>query len=98
MLGDPWPEEPDEPLVERYKPDGENVPEPPRPDEIPADVRRTFWSVAGTTNVGLLAVSLGVMLVVFRGEVVVGGGLVAVGIGALLWAYYKYRRFRGRNP
>lgn len=93
MIGDPWPEEPDEPLVERFDRDEPPGPDPPSPEAVPADVRRAFWSVVGGVNVGLLAGSLGVMLVWFRAEWATGGGLVALAIAALLWSYYRYRRF-----
>lgn len=97
MIGDPWEEEPDEPLVEKYQPDEDAVPEPPSPETIPAEVRRTFWALVGTLNVALLATSLGLMLLWFRREWVLGGGLVAVGIAAFLWSYYRYRRFDRRD-
>lgn len=101
MFGDPWPEEPDEPLVEKYRRDEEDIapepPEPPEPDEIPADLRRTFWTLVAAINVGLLATSLGAMLIGFRGEWADGGTLVALGVAAFLWAGYRYRRFKNEE-
>lgn len=97
-----------EPLVEKYgryekkfQPDeDEFAPDPPElpdPDEIPADLQRTFWSTVAAANVGLLAASLGVMLVGFRGQWREGGALIVLGVAALGWTYYKYRAFRNRK-
>lgn len=101
MIGDPWPEEPDEPLVDRYdEPDTEPDPEPDLdeltpdvPDESEADPElfRTFWSLVATINLGLFAAALGLMLIGFRGQWQTGGAVFLLGAGALAWAYYRYR-------
>lgn len=104
VIGDPWPEEPDEPLVEKYRSDEGDIgpgppepPEPPEPEEIPPDLQRTFWTIVGGLNVALLASSLGAMLIGFRGQWVVGGSLLGVGVAALIWSAYRYRGFRNRD-
>lgn len=61
--------------------------------DVPVDLRRAFWSVVAMVNVGLLAVSLGAMLVGFRGAWETGVPLVGVGVVAFAWAYYRYRSF-----
>ena len=104
MLGDPWPEEPDEPLVEKYgepdaEPDVEPDPEelaPDLPDESEVDPKlfRTFWSLVATINLGLFAAALGPMLVGFRGQWRTGGAVFLLGAGALAWAWYRYRAYR----
>lgn len=102
MIGDPWPEEPDEPLVEKYRSDegdiGPDPPEPPEPEEIPPDLQRTFWTIVGGLNVALLASSLGAMLIGFRGQWLVGGSLLGVGVAALFWSASRYHGFRTRDP
>lgn len=58
-------------------------------------LRRRFWGLVIVFNVAVLALSLGVMLVAFRGRWQLGGQLVAA--GAVLFAYglYAYRRVAG---
>lgn len=99
---DPWPDEPDDPFAEKYerrfkRDESDLVPDPPDPDEIPPDVHRTFWSLVGAINVALLAGSLGIMLIGFRGEWLTGGALVAGGLVALGWSVYRYRAFKRRE-
>lgn len=102
MIGDPWPEEPDEPLVEKFQPDEEGDPAEelaPAVDidaetEVPPDLRRAFWSLVATINVGLFATSLGLMLIGFRGEWRNGGIAVLLGAGVLALAGYRYRRYQ----
>lgn len=102
---DPRPDELGEPLVDKYEryetrfqPDEDDLtPDPPEPDKIPADLQRTFWSTVAAANVGLLATSLGAMLVGFRGQWGKGGALVIVGVAALGWTYYRFRAFKNRE-
>lgn len=66
-------------------------------DEVPTprdEVRRLFWAIVVLLNIGILAVSLGVMLAGFRGQyrdaaLLIGGGLVVL--------YSAYRRYESRH-
>ena len=101
----PWPDEPEEEDPEERWGDPENdlsnVPaveipnsEPDEDTEIDGDLRTAFWATVVLVNVAVAGVSIGAMLVYFRGELLVGGGAVAVGLLALVRAYYFYRDFR----
>ena len=65
--------------------------------DVPADVAQTFWIVVIVVNAAVLAVSLGVLLVAFRGDTSTGGGLVAGGLVLFGLAYRRYRAFRRRR-
>lgn len=60
------------------------------PSDVPTELLTAFWSLVVLFNVGLLATSLGAMLVWFRGDLTYGGGLLAVGLLALAHGSYKY--------
>lgn len=60
--------------------------------DVPSDLRRAFWTIVALANVSLFAVSLGVMLLVFRGQVAAGGASLVVGVAALALAVRRYRR------
>lgn len=90
-LGPDVPDEPDEPDL------GPDVPDVAPPDEgffgpedTPADVLKAFWSLVVLFNVGLFAVSLGIMLIGFRGAWAFGGAFLAVGLLALARGVYRY--------
>lgn len=96
MFGDPWPEEPDDPFAEPGEdpgtaPEAELVPEIPDETEADAELLRTFWSLVATLNLGVFAVSLGLLLVAFRGQWAAGGGVFLLGVGALAWVWHRYR-------
>ena len=61
--------------------------------EVPRDVKQTFWIVVLVVNAAVLAVSLGVILVVFTGDLTRGGTLLAGGLVLFGLAYRRYRRF-----
>ncbi|WP_411965746.1 hypothetical protein [Haloferax sp. YSMS24] len=65
--------------------------------EFTADVdpeqTRLFWGAVVLANVGIAGVSLGVMLIYFRGQTLVGLGAVLLGIGALSRVYAIYREY-----
>lgn len=65
--------------------------------DVPKEVAVTFWGLVVTLNLALFAVSLGLMLAYFRGQLRLGGGLFGLGVLALAYAYYKYRRYLNRN-
>lgn len=56
-----------------------------------------FITVAVLVQAGILGASLGLMLMGFRGQWVVGGVLTIGGVLALALAFVRYRRFRKRR-
>lgn len=95
---DPWPDEPDE-----FDPFslGPGVPEAPDPstDEVnaSAELMKSFWAAVVFANVGLLGVSLGPMLIVFRGQLDLGLSVFFIGALALLFAYRQYYGYVNRD-
>ena len=87
--------EPDEPDLGPDVPEVE-IPSVVIPDESAAstEVARAFWIVVLLLNVGIFAVSLGLLLAAFRGQYRIGAALALVGAHALARAYHRYRRFR----
>jgi hypothetical protein len=73
-----------------------DIPETPDLSDIDAsnDVAQTFWIVVIMVDIGLLAISLGIMFIVFRSELRLGGGLFAIGAFALLSGYRHYRNYK----
>ncbi|MFB6121321.1 MAG: hypothetical protein ABEJ68_09420 [Halobacteriaceae archaeon] len=61
--------------------------------DVPKTTLRAFLAIVVLSQVGLFAVSLGVMLAGFRGQVNLGGALVAAGAVALTVAVVAYRRY-----
>jgi hypothetical protein len=63
------------------------------PDESDADpqLQRQFWLLVLVFNVALMAVSVGAMLAVFRGQWDTGTSLVAGGLVLAVYGVYKYR-------
>jgi len=59
---------------------------------------RTFIVLAVLVQVGVFAASLGVLLVAFRGQRLVGGALAVGGVLSLVVSAEIYRRRRSRNP
>lgn len=86
---------PDIPSVE--PPDPESSIDIPDGSDAPRELKRAFWTLVVVFNVGLLALSLGVMLVGFERMYVQGGALAAFGAVVLLYGYWRYRRVR-ENP
>lgn len=60
--------------------------------DAPTELKRAFWTLVGVFNAGLLALSLGVMLVGFEAAYVRGGALTGFGTLALAYGYWRYRR------
>jgi hypothetical protein len=107
---DPWPDEPDEfdpeslgpdpPTVESPEPDvthGDDlVPEKPTPGEdIDADVYWLFWGLVVVNKIGLIATSVGVMIVGFTDRTELGLQVLSVGLVALAYGVVRYKQFRG---
>lgn len=66
----------------------------PSGSEVPAEVRRAFWTSAILLKVAILALSGAALLAYFRGELVLAAGLVAVGLLAATRTALKVRSFR----
>jgi hypothetical protein len=107
-VDDLWPDEPDEPNPEdrwgnpeRDLPRIPKAPRAPRSNlsgrNVPPEVARSFWAAVIFANAGLFGVSLGLMLIGFRGQWFWGGGLLVGGLLALLRTYLEYRSFVTRN-
>lgn len=54
-------------------------------------VRRRFWAIVVLLNLGIFAVSLGVMIAAFRGQYRDAALLVGGGVVVLISAYRRYR-------
>ncbi|WP_158057392.1 DUF7322 domain-containing protein [Halorussus halophilus] len=59
---------------------------------ISTETLQQFILLAVLVQVGLFAISIGLLLVGFRGELVLGGALACVGVVALVVAVVVYRR------
>ncbi|MFC6943198.1 hypothetical protein ACFQE8_25120 [Salinirubellus sp. GCM10025818] len=101
---DPWPDEPAEFDPQSLGPGVPEVPEAPEaPDpasgdaELSGDLVKAFWAAVLFTNVGLLGVSLGPMLVLFEGRTDAGVAAFLVGALALAFAYRRYRGYVDRD-
>ncbi|WP_181686478.1 DUF7322 domain-containing protein [Halorhabdus salina] len=68
-----------------------DVPEPdPGEDALDGAVAALFWRLVLVFNVALFGVTVGPMMLYFRGNLRIGGGLLAVG---LLFAGYGFARY-----
>lgn len=68
-------------------------PEIPDGSDAPAPLRRKFWTLVATFNVALIAVSLGLMFVAFRGRWRYGGAAVVIGLVLFAFGYRRYQRY-----
>ncbi|MFB6234101.1 MAG: hypothetical protein ABEH81_10130 [Halopenitus sp.] len=62
--------------------------------DVDEDTFTAFVASAVLTNIGVFAVSLGLMLWYFRGMLQVGGGLIVIGFLALLRTYQYYYEWK----
>ena len=108
MLFEPGPEEPEEKNPEdRWGNPEEKLsiePEPPsvsvpQTDDANADpeLLRTFWASVVLANVALAGVTVGPMLIYFRGQWKLGGLLVVIGLFCFARTYSIYAEFRDRE-
>lgn len=72
-----------------------DAPEVPDGSDAPTGLRRRFWTLVATFNVALLAVSLGLMFVAFRGRWQYGGAAVVLGLVLFGFGYRRYQRYTG---
>ncbi|WP_181861595.1 DUF7322 domain-containing protein [Haloplanus salinus] len=99
---DPWPDEPEETNPESRWGDPERdlprIPEPAVAEkDVDPEILETFWRSVVLANVALFGLSLGPMLVYFRGWWLWGGGAVALGALAGHRVYQHYRAFERRH-
>lgn len=105
MPFEPWPDEPDELDPESRWGDPERdlprVPSAPKPTtreaDVDPDVLETFWLSVLLANVAVFGLSLGPMLIFFRGMWLWGGASMALGAVCLLRVYQHYRAFEARR-
>ena len=107
---DEWPDEPDEPEEPdpeaRWGSPEEDLVSVPSVEipgegeeegagvEIDGDLAKLFWVTVVYANVALAGISIGLLLVAFRGQWGWGGGAVAVGLFALYRTYDLYRTYQ----
>ncbi len=89
--------EPDEAdFVKDLGPDVPEVEIPEAPDltqnDVPDDLARSFWKLVMVFNLALFALSLGPMLIIFRGQWTNGLSVFALGLGAFVYGYARYKR------
>lgn len=66
----------------------------PDASDAPPELVKTFWALVLVINAALLAVSLGVLFLVFEGAMRRGGALLAGGLLLLGFAVRRYRTYR----
>lgn len=92
---------PEEDLVEATRVDVPSVRNPadglPDPSSVDSEVSGPFLIAVIYANVALFGVSLGLMLVGFRGEWRWGGAAILVGLFAAVRVYQTYRAFEERR-
>ena len=69
----------------------------PDPADVDPAIQTAFWAAVVYANVALFGVSLGAMLIGFRGQWRWGGAAVLVGLLAAVRTYQTYRAFRNRD-
>lgn len=89
-------DQPEEPDPEAELTDHESElppepPEPPDPSDVPKDLKRNFWGLVIVFNVAIFGITVGPMLIGFRGNWRFGGALLGLGIVALVHGLYRYR-------
>lgn len=84
--------EPDEPDLGPGVPDASSGGGLLGPEGTPKELLSAFWKLVLLFNVGLLAASLGAMLLFFQARLYFGGGLLVAGLLALARGVYVYRR------
>lgn len=63
------------------------------PEDASDELIKAFWVLVVLLDIGFLAVTLGILVLVFQDRVYFGGGLLALGAFALARAGYRYYRF-----
>lgn len=65
--------------------------------DIDPEQSRLFWASVVLANVGLAAISIGPMLIYFRGQLLVGGGVTLLGMASLARVYTMYQEYETRD-
>lgn len=99
--------EPSEHEPEEYDPEAElrdpdsgsvTIPEVSTAEtDVPPDLLKAFWGTVLAVNGAVLGLSVGLLLVVFRGDLRRGGILLVGGLVLLGFAYRRYRSYRLEN-
>lgn len=63
---------------------------------VPTEIQVRFWKLVAALNVAVLLFALGVLFLVFRGLLLVGGGTALVGALLLAYCAVDYRRAKAR--
>lgn len=59
--------------------------------DVPEDLTRLFWFLVAVFNVAIFTLAFGAMLIVFRGQWVLGGQITLAGAVLFVYGYYRYR-------
>lgn len=85
-------------LDEKYKePDaseydiGPEIPEAPSPESADPQLQAQFWSLVVVFNIAILAISVGGMFMLFRGNLELGMQLFLAGVIVGAYGVYRYR-------
>ncbi|WP_416839042.1 hypothetical protein [Haloferax sp. DFSO52] len=65
--------------------------------DVDPEVSRLFWASVIFANIGLAGVTVGPMLIYFRGDVMLGLALMLFGVGAFVRVYQTYQKFQNRE-
>lgn len=60
----------------------------------PSDLIRAFWLLVVLFNVSLLATTIGILLIVFEHQLVIGGSLILIGLAFGIRGYQRYIHYR----
>ncbi|WP_175607245.1 DUF7322 domain-containing protein [Natrinema saccharevitans] len=66
--------------------------------DVPADLLQTFWALVLVLNAAVLAVSLGLLILLFEGYSTRVPALVVAGVVLFGFAVRRYRRFQADDP
>ncbi|WP_276300617.1 DUF7322 domain-containing protein [Halorussus lipolyticus] len=87
------PDDPAEGLGADLGPDPPSVPDlSQNEDEADPELKKQFWSLVLIFNVALFGMSLGLMVVGFRGRLQVGGAIFLAGAFAFLRGWRQYQK------
>lgn len=85
------------PFDEESEAEAEVQPSVPSAGSAPAELQRAFWTLVVVFNAALLAGSLGLMFLAFRGDLSRGGSLLFLGVGLGLYGWRRYQSVTARD-
>ncbi|MCG1002561.1 MULTISPECIES: hypothetical protein [Halobacterium] len=94
---DDEPSDAEQELAPKVETPSVSAPEIPDGSDAPAGLRRRFWTLVVTFNVALIAVSLGLMFVAFRGRLQYGGAAVVLGLVLFAFGYRRFRQYTAED-